>query len=156
MNKNGRYGYRFINNGIHYVCINGKIYKEPISGGKWNIRSDSQEGFKAEYIISIDKEGKTCDSDFGDNEKFIFDQNGNIINAEIRNTIYRYNTYSYIAKNEKDIMQCSGQYPYVLINNQKYGNGNILAAGYNRSLNVFRWAVLEDKELVVYEYKIKE
>jgi hypothetical protein len=56
------------------------------------------------------------------------------------------------SKDEKYVMTCAMDIPYVMINNQKFGNGEILAAAYNKYQNLFRWSVLEDKELVVYEY----
>ena len=152
VNENGQYFYAFSKDGIEYLCINGKNYKAPFFGGEWGIYEDIHEGYKAEYHVELglgDKEyfNKIC-------EKFSYNQIGEVIRVDTKNSIQTEKQKNLFSKDEKNIMQCGKDYPYVMINNQKYGNGNVIAVGYNQNLNVFRWAALEGKELVVYEYKL--
>lgn len=149
LNDKGQYSYSYIENETQYACINGKKYKEPLQMGWFYFKPETTEGFKWEYYTVLN-------GGYYDNfEKFTIDQNENIIRSEISNNVGSYGSQSFIAKNERDIMQCNGNYPYVIINNKRYGESKPLAAGYNYQLNVFRWASLEENELVVYEYKIR-
>ncbi|MDR2011382.1 MAG: hypothetical protein LBQ22_12960 [Bacteroidales bacterium] len=158
LNEKGQYAYTYENEGIQYACINGKVYKAPfdgerneqpvsvlsgggriLTGGGFYFKEDSKNGFDAEYHY--------------EENNLIVDLDGKVISIS---PVIDDKSGTFIAKNEKDNMIFNKNYPYVLINNQKYGNGKILAAGYNQFLNVFRWAVLENQELVVYEYKIEK
>ena len=151
INEKGQYVYGFLKDGIEYVCINGKNYQAPVPNGSWQIYTDNQDGFKAEYNVTLGDK-KTFDENL---ESFTYNQNGEIIRVKTQNSIQTKEQKILFSKDEKNIMQSGKDYSYVMINNQKYGNGKTIAVGYNQNLNVFRWAVLEDKELVVYEYKIK-
>lgn len=46
------------------------------------------------------------------------------------------------------------KYPYVLIDNQKVGNGCAIDATYNEKTNSFVWQAFEDNAIVLYEYKL--
>jgi len=150
INENGQYAYTFSKDEIEYVCVNGKNYKAPASNGFWSIHTDIKNGFKAEYYVELGNK-KSFDENY---ERFIYSQEGEIISVDTENSIQIKDNKILFSKNEKNIMQSDSKFPYVMINNQKYGNGKIISVGYNEKLNVFRWAALEDKELVVYEYKI--
>ncbi|MDR0296255.1 MAG: hypothetical protein LBH91_08820 [Prevotellaceae bacterium] len=145
LNEKGQYAYTYSKDGIKYVCVNGKNYKEPVPGGEWQVKEDIQDGFKAEYSVQLGG-----DNHFSNYEKLYYNQAGEIIYGEFHNNI----SYQKIlkSKDEKTIMIYDNN-PYIMINNQQYGNGEILAAGYNQKLNIFRWSMLEGKELVLYEYK---
>ncbi|MDR2651336.1 MAG: hypothetical protein LBC68_03345 [Prevotellaceae bacterium] len=154
LNEKGQYAYTYENDGVQYACINGKVYKAPfggernehpvsvlsgeryLTGGGFYFKEDSKNGFDAEYHY--------------EENNLIVDLDGKVINVSTVDN----KSGTFIANNKKDIMIFNKDYPYILINNQKYGNGKILAAGYNQNLNVFRWAALEDRELTVYEYKL--
>lgn len=151
INESGKYAYTFSKDGIEYVCVNGKNYKAPIPNGSWHIYVDPQDGFKAEYHITLGDK-KSFDENY---ERFTYNQAGEIISVATGNSIQTKEQKILFSKDEKSIMQSGKNYSYVMINNQKYGNGETIAIGYNQNLSVFRWAALEERELVVYEYKIK-
>ncbi len=139
INEKGEYAYIFSNKNSSYACINGQYYKEPVRGGEWQLRETVRNGFEAQYYLSLG------------HEKITYNQLGEIVNWEMEGAILQNVLKS---KNGKTMLLFNRSHPYVLINHQKYGNGEILAVDYNQKLNVFRWSMLEDKELVVYEYKL--
>lgn len=52
------------------------------------------------------------------------------------------------------VMISNLKYPYVLIDNQKVGNGCAIDATYDERTNSFVWQAFEDNSIVLYEYKL--
>ncbi len=177
INDRGDYAYAYCGAGKFYVSVNGR--SEGPYQAAWAPKLDEKGNYEywcrigqTEYTVKNGKKERfqgTMDNvsttdgytEYGytmreaDGERIVFDSRGGVVKAEnIYTTLRPYEDKTHKSKSGKDLMLCGGQYPYVMINNQKYGSGRILASGYNEALNVFRWSALEGKELVVYEYKL--
>jgi hypothetical protein len=134
IDENGNYLYVCEQDGKTITVINGKKY-DYIT----NLYLRNYSPLQYKYEI--------------ENEHFIAEENNKII-GEYGNNQTKEAVTTLTSADSKHIMTCSTQYPHVIIDNKKYGNGKIFAASYCVELNAFRWSVLEGKELVVYEYKL--
>jgi hypothetical protein len=138
IDENGNYLYVCEQNGKTITVINGKKYD--------NITDLSLTNYSPlEYLCKIG-----YSRFYADENNKIFDERGH----DIGGTEARISIQTVTSADSKHIMTYSSEYPYVIIDNKKYGNGKVLAATYYVELNAFRWSVLEGKELVVYEYKL--
>lgn len=142
IDEKGNYAYVCDKNGKTIVVINGKEYDYMTTR-----RSPYHGGFYIENNSPL-----TYHYEIG-NGDYTAIENNKIINEHESNSIKKEVT-TLTSKDNKHILTCSSQYPYVMIDNKKFGNGLTLAATYNPILNSFRWIVLEGKELVVFEYKL--
>ncbi|MDR2653284.1 MAG: hypothetical protein LBC68_13430 [Prevotellaceae bacterium] len=135
IDENGNYLYVCEQDGKTITVINGKKYNHIT-----DLYLTNYSPLQYKYEIG--------------NATFSAVENNKIVEVNEDNKI-KEDVITLTSTDNKDIMTCSSQYPYVIIDNKKYSNGEILAASYCVELNAFRWSVLEGNELVVYEYKLK-
>ncbi|MDR0606011.1 MAG: hypothetical protein LBG80_17115 [Bacteroidales bacterium] len=145
MTRNGHYIYHYNKNGKSYVNVEGQIHGP--YDKTWGCNNIDENGVYG-YCYSKDGKDYICEN----GKHYLLEQT----KQNSKNILKKIQTDSktFISEDKKNMMLCSSKYSYVLINNQKYGNGKILEATYDSKLNAFYWISVEGKELVVYEYKM--
>ncbi|MDR0745179.1 MAG: hypothetical protein LBF17_01635 [Mediterranea sp.] len=177
--ENGEYAYSYRNNGKYYVNVNGFTvggpYEYDISGltliesGKYAYSYRNNEkyyvnvngstiGGPYEHDISgltFTESGKYSYR-FYENKRHYINRNGVV--AEERSHLVFDNGYGDLDLTSKDdghSFSSSYEYDYVVIDGRPYGQSPAIEAWYDESKNAFVWSAVENRELVVYEYKLK-
>lgn len=71
-----------------------------------------------------------------------------------KNSFYHDRVYEIIDPSERHYFISNINYPYVMIDNQKFGKECAIYAWYDKTENAFCWITLEGNQLVSYCYKI--
>ncbi len=147
----GHYGYVCKQNDSGYFFIDGikTPLRSPMPGALPEIMRDPSSGALS-TVYRAELKGDP-DGNYG-RETIFFDAGGHVLEFTPHNKAAQ---SSFTSHDGRHLMVTHPDYRYVMVDNQKYGNGELLAAVYNPALNAFRWCMLEGRELVAYEYKLQ-
>jgi hypothetical protein len=146
----GNYIYAYKKNGKWYVNINGEN-----SNGCNEIYQLNPKEEGGYIIYYLGEEGKICKYENGEETETEY-LSGMGWDDEIK-FFYNKNREEdlkiYSTDEEHSFSSFRGE--YVVIDGKRYGNSYALYAWYDRTKQAFIWNTVEDKELVLYEYKLK-
>lgn len=71
------------------------------------------------------------------------------------NPFYMYSSEKVVFdKSRKHLLMNNWEYPYVMIDNRKYGTESALEVWYDEGENAFKWIAWEGRDLALYTYKL--
>ena len=148
LTESGDYAYYFYHDKDKHYVINGKTtpaWNEIIS-----LTLTENYGFSFQYIaddgrIYINENGKEIKTDF---------LGSNLKSQKIDLWITNNNNLEFYSTDKENSFYSNNQYNYVVIDGKRVGKSPALHGWYDFEKNAFIWNAVEDKELVLYEYKL--
>ncbi|MDR1259272.1 MAG: hypothetical protein LBK65_08365 [Tannerellaceae bacterium] len=153
------------------VADNGRFafgYKEEDDRCYANIDGKILGPYKDVDDVAIADNGRFAFSGWGDDDHYYYSVDGNKVSvmdyyaavAEIKGErpqkhfINDYDPTEIISPDGKHIFYSNPEYSYVVIDGDKTGKHPAINAYYDKQKNAFIWNTIEERELVVYEYKL--
>ena len=160
--QNGKYAYCYTENGKYYVNINGSIhgpYDKTFDNGLELSESGKYAyGYSENGKNYLNVNGKISSTDHSD-YNFYTSYDNDEVNVKPAN--YPFVDFTYggelNSKNNEHSFHSSSRYEhveYVVIDGRRQGKSSAIEARYDEKKNAFIWLCIEDREFVMYEYKL--
>jgi hypothetical protein len=139
--ESGEYAYSYKTNEKYYVNINGSIIGGPYKHGIRNLTFTGSGKYSYRFY---------------ENRKHYINTNG-VVTEEKDYLAFEngYDDLDLTSGDGKHSFSSSYEYEYVVIDGRPYGQSPAIGAWYDESKNAFIRSAVENRELAVYEYKLK-
>ncbi len=146
--ESGKYAFGYKKDGAWYVNINGQSYG-PYSGYYYIYpdRPDLQITESGKYAFSYENDGAIYTN-----------TNGTVAFKSVYfpgARAYGRGSLEMVSPDQQHSFFSDYSYEYVVIDGKKIGNAPAIYAEYDEKKKSFVWNAIEDKELVVYAYKVE-
>jgi len=158
LTESGKYAYYYRENGKYHVNIDGKtigtygdVYSLILTeSGKYAYRY-----YENEVYSNINGRGNLSKEEYDNFRHTELDYNGSTVFQYWNDgSSYEKSVTEVLSKDNKHSFYSNYEYEYVVIDGEPVGKSPAWQAWYNEKENAFEWSALEDRELVVYKYKL--
>jgi len=160
LTESGKYAYYYQENGKYHVNIDGKtigtydnyVYNLTLTeSGKYAYSYRENNN----WYYNINGKGNLSEKEYNNfcQTELPFD-GGSIFLYWNDGGSYEKSITEVVSKDNKHSFYSNYEYEYVVIDGEPVGKSPAWQAWYNEKENAFEWSALEDRELVVYKYKL--